>query len=366
MAWTDAPSGSLRGYGLGVAAVALAAGLDVALFGHVTESDLVMVLLLAVLSVSFFVPRTAALFTVALSVAAFDFLFVAPRFTFAIDDADYMITFAVMAAVGATASTLSDRFRRQTRRARAAELAAQTERMRASLLSSVSHDLRTPLGTVVGAASTLLADPPGLDAGQRRELVQVIHDQAERLSRQLRDLLDITRIEGGALQLRRELQVPEELVGAALARCRTPLQAHAVDVHVDEGVLVELDALAFELVLVNLLENAARYAPAGSTIELSAHARGRDFELTVADRGPGVAPDERERVFDKFYRGPGRAHDGGAGLGLAIAKAVVHAHGGDIGVTDRDGGGACFRVCLRDAVVAADDPRALAMGEDDG
>ncbi|MBK6917740.1 MAG: PAS domain-containing sensor histidine kinase [Deltaproteobacteria bacterium] len=365
MSRADATPGALRGYGLGAAAVALAAGLDSALYGHVTESDLVMVLLLAVLSVSFFVPRGAALFTVALSVAVFDFLFVTPRFTFAIDDLDYMITFAAMGIVGATASTLSDRFRRQTERARAAELAAETERMRASLLSSVSHDLRTPLGTVVGAASTLLADPPGLDAAARRELLQAIHDQAERLSRQLRDLLDITRIEGGALQLRRELQVPEELVGAALARCAGVLRDHEVRVRLDDGLLVELDAVAFELVLVNLLENAARHAPHGTAIELDARAVGRAFELTVADRGPGVPEDERARVFEKFYRGPDRRRDGGAGLGLAIAKAVVSAHGGDIRVEPRDDGeGACFRVTLPGAAVPPDDARALTMAED--
>lgn len=351
--------GAWRQFALGAGAVAAACVLDGVLVDRVADSDLVMVLLLAVVVVAFRVELPAAVFTALASVAAFDFFFVEPRFDFAVSEARYLITFVVMAALGVTVSALSIRFRRQIDAARRAEVAAATERVRSGLLSSVSHDLRTPLGTIVGATSTLLSAPPGLGPAARRELLQSVHDEADRLARLLANLLEMTRIEGGAVVVRRELQVPEEIVGAALARCGAELGGRVVEVDLPDGVLVDVDAGLLEIVLVNLIDNAIRHAPGDTAIAITGSVRDRDFELTVADRGPGFAPDERARVFEKFYRG--RAIDRrGSGLGLAIAKAVVDAHGGTIvAETRRDGPGACIRIVLPAVCSRADADRDL-------
>jgi two-component system sensor histidine kinase KdpD len=232
------------------------------------------------------------------------------------------------------------------REAEASALRAKTEEMRSSLLSAVSHDLRTPLATITGAVSTLRDDSARVSRAQEEELLSDIQDEAARLERLVANLLDMTRVESGSLRLQREWVPLEELVGSALTRLDHVLAGRPVEVSLAPGLpLLSVDPLLIEQVLVNLIENAAKYTPAGSRIEVDARRENDQVVIEVRDRGPGIRAGDEQRVFEKFYRGGGSAV-AGAGLGLAICKGIVDAHGGTIEVGNRTGGGATFRVAL--------------------
>ena len=229
--------------------------------------------------------------------------------------------------------------------ARAAAVRAKTEELRASLLSAVSHDLRTPLATITGATTSLL-EMPGLDDAQRLELLVAICDEAEHLERLLTNLLDMTKIDSGGIVVKRDWVPIEEVVGSALGRVEKQLAGHPLTVELAEDLpLVAVDPVVFAQVFVNLLENAAKYTPKGAAIDVAAREREGAIEIDVADRGPGIPIGMQDRVFEKFYRGSGE-RAGGVGLGLAICRGIVEAHGGSIAVQDRPGGGALFRITL--------------------
>ncbi len=230
--------------------------------------------------------------------------------------------------------------------ARRASLRIETEQLRNALLSSVSHDLRTPLGVVTGATSALLEDDVPKDDAMRRQLLMTAHEEALRLNRLVRNLLDMTRLEAGALKVQKELQPLEEIVGSALDRMEDRLRGREVETSIPADLpLVPFDAILIEQVLINLLENATKYSPAGSPIEIRARAREGEVEVEVADRGPGISRQDAERVFDKFYR-VREGEGGGVGLGLTICRGIVSAHGGRIWVEERSGGGSAFRFTL--------------------
>jgi two-component system sensor histidine kinase KdpD len=231
--------------------------------------------------------------------------------------------------------------------ARRAAVEIETERLRSSLLSSVSHDLRTPLGVITGATSTLLQDEATLDAATRRDLLETAHEEAERLNRLVRNLLDMTRLASGAIRPKKEWHLLEEVVGVALRRLESRLSGRTIDVRLPADLPpVPMDDVLIEQVFINLLENTIKYTPADSPIDIIATARDGEVEIEVADRGPGVPPAERDHVFEKFYRLDREGTQGGAGLGLAICRGLVEAHGGRIWVADREGGGARFRFTL--------------------
>lgn len=230
--------------------------------------------------------------------------------------------------------------------AQAAELRARAEELRSALLSSVSHDLRTPLAAVTGAASTLLARGAQLSARDRDDLALAIHEEAARLGRLVANLLDMTRLESGTLTLKREWIPLEEPLGAALGQLETQLAGRELRVLLPADLpLVPIDAVLVEQMLINLVENAIKYGGVGP-IEVCGRATGAGVEITVADRGPGVPPGSEGRVFEKFYRGAQAGAARGAGLGLAICRAVAMAHGGEITAGNREGGGAVFTVTL--------------------
>ncbi len=229
--------------------------------------------------------------------------------------------------------------------AEAARVEVQTEQMRSSLLSAVSHDLRTPLASITGAASTLRSQWEKLDAQTRQELLESVADEAERLGRLVGNLLDMTRLQSG-VELRRELCPLEEIVGAALQRLERPLHYHSVATQLPENLPpVYVDDVLLGQVFVNLLENATKYTPPGTPIEVSAECDGDSVTIEVRDSGPGLAPGEEQRIFDKFYRGLSEGARG-AGLGLAICRAIVEAHRGTIVAFNRQSGGAAFRIRL--------------------
>src|SRR5262249_37013634 len=211
-----------------------------------------------------------------------------------------------------------------------AQVRIETERLRNSLLSSVSHDLRTPLATITGAISTILDGGTRLDSQTRHELLESVREEAERLNRLVQNLLEMTRLESGALQLRKEWHPLEEVIGAALNRPGKRLADRRVSTSLPPDLpLVPIDDVLVEQVLVNLLDNALKYTPPGSPIRIIATATDRAITVEIADRGPGLPPGEEEKVFEKFYQGEPAAGRG-AGLGLAISRGVVRAHGGRI------------------------------------
>jgi len=234
----------------------------------------------------------------------------------------------------------------------AAEVAIEAERLRATLLSSISHDLRTPLASIEGAGTTLLDGDPALSPSNRRELLETIVEESRRMTRMVTNLLDMVRVESGLLTARKAWVPLEEVIGVARLRLDEQLAEHPIEVHLPaEPLLAPIDELLMEQVVVNLLENAARYTPAGTPITLGAWREGAEIVVEVADRGPGIPPGEEEAVFRKFYRlATQRPTNGttsaGTGLGLAICKGVVSAHGGRIWVEHRAGGGASFRFTI--------------------
>jgi two-component system sensor histidine kinase KdpD len=224
--------------------------------------------------------------------------------------------------------------------AREATLRARTEEMRNALLSAVSHDLRTPLAVITGAATTLRDDEDRLPGAARRELLIQIVDDARRLERVLANLLSLTRVESGLVPVR-ELIPVEELIGGALTRLEGTLGSWKVDLDVPSDLAVPVDPVLFEQVLINLIDNATKHG--APPIELRARRNDGAVVLDVVDHGPGVPPALRATVFDKFVRA---SNAPGAGLGLAVVRAIVEAHGGRVRVDSAPGGGARFRVEL--------------------
>ncbi|MGE3807071.1 MAG: DUF4118 domain-containing protein [Gemmataceae bacterium] len=229
-----------------------------------------------------------------------------------------------------------------------AQMQVEAEQMRSSLLSSVSHDLRTPLAAIAGASSSLLEGQSSSDT--QHELLQSIIDEARRLSRLVDNLLDMTRLDtGGALALDRQWHVLEEILGLARTRLRRELAQHQILIDVPlELPLLSVDGSLMEQLFVNLLENASRYTPPASLIEIKAQRVGKLIEIRVCDNGPGLPVGSEEKVFDKFYRGGTNTVDGrrGVGLGLAICRAIVQAHGGRIRARNRPQGGCEFIIEL--------------------
>ncbi len=223
---------------------------------------------------------------------------------------------------------------------------ADEERLRNALLSSVSHDLRTPLGVITGAVSTAL-ETPDLSEAARRDLLTTAQEEAQRLHRLVSNLLDITRLESGTIDLNKEWVPMEEVVGSVLNRKELGADASRVITRLPEHLpLVALDPVLMEQVLLNLLDNALKYSPPGTPVEIKAWATERFLTLLVADQGPGIAAGEEDRIFEKLARGNAAAGRPGAGLGLAICRGIVTAHGGTIQAANHPQGGAQFLVAL--------------------
>ncbi|MEO8701156.1 MAG: DUF4118 domain-containing protein [Kofleriaceae bacterium] len=412
----------IRGYLFATLAVAAATLVGIAVAAHASLADESMLYSLAIL-VAAHAGRGPGLVAAGLSVVAFDFVFVEPKYTLDVADSRFVFTFAVMFVVGAAIGSLVARLRaaeaasrarerytgallaftrdaaaaaepadviaqvkthllpvlavaptitsgdsvaidhtttdpdqlqlvesigrqatiaieklRFAAAARDAQVRATTEELRNALLSAVSHDLRTPLAVILGMASTLRETAP---ANEHADLDTIV-DEADRLARILENLLAVTKVEGGA-QPRREWIPVEELVAAALARVEAERD---VVVDVPGELLAHVDPVLVELVLVNLLDNAAKHA--GTAIELSARRDGAATVIEVADRGPGLPDGADTRVFERFFRAAPDSTPG-VGLGLAVCRGIAVAHGGTIAAIRRAGGGTVFRVVFPDA-----------------
>jgi two-component system sensor histidine kinase KdpD len=227
------------------------------------------------------------------------------------------------------------------------ELLEATEKLQTALLNSISHDLRTPLVSITGALSSLEEASPALDEEVKRSLIETAREEAERLNRLVGNLLDITRLEAGPIQLRRETCDIQELIGSALEQLGSPLKGRQVNVEIPaELPLVPLDFVLFSRVLVNVIDNALKYSPADKPVEIHAHETKDRLEIKVADHGDGIPPEDLKRIFDKFYRVQRPDNVSGTGLGLSISKGIVEAHGGSIKAENQRRGGAVISISV--------------------
>lgn len=244
--------------------------------------------------------------------------------------------------------------------AQQAQVEMASERLRSSVLSALSHDLRTPLTILVGLADSLAMSRPALE-GKQKDTAEAVRDQAMRMAGLVENLLDMARLHAGEVKLRREWQPLEEVVGASLKLLERALDAHPVRVDLPADLpLLEFDAVLIERVFCNLLENAAKYAPAGSPIEIAARRNGLAVEVSIRDFGSGIPDARRDRIFEMFVRGAPESPKPGVGLGLAICRAIVEAHGGTISAVNC-APGACFTFKLpvgEPPVIEDDEPDA--------
>jgi two-component system sensor histidine kinase KdpD len=227
-------------------------------------------------------------------------------------------------------------------------LHAEADRLRSVLLTSISHDLRTPLASIFGSATSLRSQDAVLDTATKQTLLSTIIDEADRLNRFIGNLLDMTRLESGALKPQTSLYDLSDAVGAALRRGASILAGHRVALALPANLpMLALDMVLFEQVLFNLLDNAAKHSPAGSSISITAQERGNGVVLRIVDEGEGIPPADVDRIFEKFYRAAGDRRRAGTGLGLAICRGFIEAMGGTITAANRaDGTGAVMTITL--------------------
>ena len=221
-----------------------------------------------------------------------------------------------------------------------------SERLRSSILSALSHDLRTPLTALVGLADSLVASRPPLNEAAR-ETATALRDQSEHLASLVGNLLDMARLHAGQVTLHKEWQPIDEVIGSSIKLLGRTLTDHPISVQLNPGLpLVEFDAVLIERVFCNLLENAAKYTPPGRGIRIEAGLRDRWLDVGVIDEGQGFSGDTGNAIFDMFVRGERETTRPGVGLGLAICRAIVEAHGGTITASNNPNGGACLRFTL--------------------
>jgi two-component system sensor histidine kinase KdpD len=309
--------------------------------------NIAMVYLLAVVVIALRHSRGAAVFVAALSVAVFDFVFVPPAGTFTVDDVQYLLTFVIMLAVGLIISGLVADVRRQAQGQAALEVEAETERIRGALLASISHDLRTPLAVISGASSSLAEGGERMSPEERTALAQSLYRQARDMSEQVAKVLQMTRLESGAIAPARDWVALSEIAESAIGRLGERLASHRLIVELPPDLpLVHVDATLIEQALGNLLENAALHTPPGTVVQLRIEHNDAEVVVSVEDFGPGLSERDLERVFAKFSRAGGESTAGGVGLGLAICRAIVRLHGGRAWAEQLPGGFTAFRFSL--------------------
>lgn len=260
---------------------------------------------------------------------------------------------ALLEAATRQASVALDRARLDAR-ARLAQLDAETSQLRAAMFSSVTHDLRTPLASIKAGVTSLLDEGAHHDAEQQQDLLLTVLEETDRLNRLVGNILDLAKIRAGALIPRRTRAAIDEIAEAVVGRVRQRGREVAFELRFAPTLPeAEVDPVQIDQVFSNLLENALRHSPPGGTIRVHLSQAGRAVRARVADQGPGIAPEEREKVFDAFYRGKEAPESAGSGLGLAIAKAIVVAHGGRIWIEETGGGGTAvvFEVPLEESML---------------
>ena len=339
-----------RQYVLAVVVVFIVSVIGFSLQRWVNYQTLALIYLLAEVLLALVVGRGATLLAAALSAAIWDYSFVPPADSFHIEnlyDGTMVITYCVVALV---AGELTARLRTYQETELRAKLLTESEKLGRTLLNSVSHEFRTPISAIVGAAGNLRA-AGGLSASHER-FIGEIESAGARLNRIVQSLLSAARIQGGQLQPRLDWCEMRDVINASLRESAELLKGHPVETKIAAGPqLAKMDFFLMQQALSNLMANAAIHTPPQTAIDISARLEGKELLVQVADRGPGLPADELEHIFDLFHRLP-NSKPGGVGLGLAIVKGFVEAQGGRVSAANGLNGGAIFSIWMP----AADNP----------
>ncbi len=342
------------------------------LSSHVNPTTAALAFLLVVLFNAARWGSGPAIVVSVLGVLFFNFFFLPPTSTFTINDSENWVALAAFLITAVTAGELSSRVRQRAEeaenrrreierlyeelqdafeRASHAEALRRSELLKSSLLDAVTHDLRTPLTSIKASVTTLLEElrtrpdrAVAMDVEGRREMLEVIDEETDRLNHFIEGLVELARIEAGEMHLRRRLGAVDEMILIALQRAERLTHNHVIDTSIEPDLpAIRVDSRTVAEVIYTLIDNAAKYSPAGSPIHITAARAGDDsVQLAVEDEGVGIPAELRERVFDKFFRATrggdsGTNHPAGTGVGLAIARGIVEAHGGRIRIDDNDG-----------------------------
>lgn len=303
-----------------------------------------LLLLVTVSLLAMFLDILPVLLAAALSALLWDFFFIPPHFTLTIGDTEDRIMLLLYFLIAALNGVLTYKIRQIEKDARDKEEKANAVKFYNTLLNSLSHELRTPITTIVGATDNLQSNAVNLSEDNKRILINEIAVAGMRLNQQVENLLNMSRIEAGFIQPKLDWCDVSELIYAAIHRAEKNLKNHTVNVHVQDGLpLFELDFVWMEQVLFNLINNAAIYTPEKTVISIKAECVNEKLLLTVTDNGKGFPEDEIGKVFDKFYRLQ-NSKAGGTGLGLSIVKGFVEAHHGTVRVENAQLGGARFAI----------------------
>ena len=333
------------------AAIALLTLLLQVLTGGLELLDTALLYLLLVYAIALLFGSTLAAIASILAFLALDFFSIPPRHSLEIETPEHVVAllvyFGIAVVTGRLVATEADRKRQIERERERSAMLAQSDELKSALLAAVSHELRTPLATIKASSSALLNQRVTWDAESRHELLEVIDEEADRLEDVVGNLLDLSRIEGGALRPNKEWCDIEELVQDVAARLKKRTSDHPIEVCLDPDLpLFYLDYVEIAQVLVNLGDNAIKYTPDGTLVRLEARLDGEDLLLVVHDDGPGLPSDELERLFEPFWRAERPGKSAGVGIGLTISRGLVEAHGGTIGVESAADTGTTFTVRL--------------------
>lgn len=303
-------------------------------------TNIVMFYLLAVVFVAIRWGQGPAIVTSILSVLAFDFFLIPPYLTLSVADLQYIFTFIAFLVVGIVVSTLASKTREQV-------IQRQKEKLQTALLSSISHDLRTPLSSVTGSLSALLDNDAGLDETTRRELLETAFTEAGHLDRLVGNLLDMTRMEAGALKINRKACELRDVLGVTLEQMKEKIGARNIGIEIPKDFPeVPMDFLFMMKVFFNLIDNALKYSSADKPIDITATAFKDKVRIEIKDQGIGIPKAELKHIFEKFYRAQSPQRIMGTGLGLSICKGIIEAHGGEICAQNNRDTGAAFIITL--------------------
>lgn len=315
---------------------------------YLEPTNLVMLYLLIVVMVAMRWGRGPAIGTSVLAVLAFDFFLVPPYLTFAVSQIQYLFTFVGLLTVGVVVSELMSRSREQSEKTRQLELLRATEKLQTALLNSISHDLRTPLSSIIGSVSMLLQDAPSLGEETVKELLQDAYGESNRLNKIVGNLLDMARMEAGGLKISPKPCELRDIVGVSLQELKPKLGNRTLDIQIPRDLPeIAVDFPWIVKVLVNLIDNALKYSDDGTPVRIRAKMNGRQVKIEIEDEGSGILAEDVKRIFEKFYRVSKPQQVGGLGLGLSICRGIVEAHHGQIGAESRPGKkGTVFKVLL--------------------
>ena len=315
-----------------------------------SESNIIMVYILCVQITSVITTHQVySLIASVVSVFVFNFLFTEPRYTLLAYDKDYPVTFITLFVAAFLTGSLSIRVKKQAKQVADAALVAQKEQLRSNLLRSISHDLRTPLTSISGNASNLLSNGEKFDVETKKQLYSDIYDDSMWLITLVENLLSITKIEEGRLNIRLQAEMLDEIITEALQHISRKKEEHKISFQTSEDfILVKADARLIMQVIINIVDNAFKYTQKGSEITITTQKMKDKAVVRIADNGPGIPDDIKPLVFDMFYSGAKNMADSrrSLGLGLALCKSIITAHGGELELSDNMPHGAVFTFSL--------------------